>query len=194
MKRQKNREFPEIHSVRALKPDLRMPAASQPETDSLEELEMLLAGYRACAAEAIRFLTEEENVPMDSPLILGLWHHLLAQEARLDVEGLLSNHGSEADDSGVNMSADDNLLYSSTADAVLPTENAQQSSGTMSPLDTRDSGSQMAGATEIEPQTNRTSDARAESTVRLQYTPPVTIHPDVATVSTAPTTVSGTAC
>lgn len=55
--------------------------------------ELLLAGFRACAREAIRFLLEEEGLSPDHPLPSGLNEHLVRQQCHL--AGTLHN------DSGV---------------------------------------------------------------------------------------------
>lgn len=78
-------------------PDVQEPSedsdfvATAAEDDRYAEL--LLAGFRACAREAIRFLLEEEGLSPDHPLPSGLNEHLVRQQCHL--AGTLHN------DSGV---------------------------------------------------------------------------------------------
>lgn len=67
---------------------------------SEDDWRKILTGYRVCAVEAIRYLTEEEKLPLDHPLVVGLWQHLMIQEAQLDFQEILNSIG---DDSGVSM-------------------------------------------------------------------------------------------
>ncbi|XP_076373886.1 uncharacterized protein LOC143258586 [Tachypleus tridentatus] len=87
-----------------------MPLAFQvgdSDTD-IQEMHELVAGYRACAEEAIRYLIEEEKVAPDDPLVLGLWQHLLLQEAEL-----LGNHDNnpDSDDSGFEPNENDLISH-----------------------------------------------------------------------------------
>ncbi|GFU12178.1 orange domain-containing protein [Nephila pilipes] len=67
--------------------------ASAAEEDRYTEL--LLAGFQACAKEALRFLLEEEGLSPDHPLPAGLNEHLVRQQCHL--AGALQN------DSGVDL-------------------------------------------------------------------------------------------
>ncbi|KAK3097737.1 hypothetical protein FSP39_012653 [Pinctada imbricata] len=59
----------------------------------LQQAEVVLSGYRDCAAEAIRYLTEVENIPADDPLVLGLQSHLHEKQKHLDfVQILIQYH------------------------------------------------------------------------------------------------------
>ncbi|XP_013774131.1 uncharacterized protein LOC106459090 [Limulus polyphemus] len=74
----------------------------------IQEMHELVAGYRACAEEAIRYLIEDEKVAPDDPLVLGLWQHLLLQEAEL-----LGNHDDnpDSDDSGFELNESDLISH-----------------------------------------------------------------------------------
>lgn len=75
---------------------------------SVPDWDLLVAGYRACAEEAIRFLVEDENLPSSHPLVRGLWQHLSERQAILDVADILGNADeprSSADDSAIELSA-----------------------------------------------------------------------------------------
>lgn len=56
-----------------------------------EQAEVVLTGYRDCAAEAIRYLVEEERFAMDDPLVMGLRKHLYEQQRALNIHRILSN-------------------------------------------------------------------------------------------------------
>ena len=56
-----------------------------------EQAEVVLTGYRDCAAEAIRYLVEVEHFSMDDPIVLGLRKHLYEQQRALNVHRILSN-------------------------------------------------------------------------------------------------------
>ncbi|KAG8185664.1 hypothetical protein JTE90_008934 [Oedothorax gibbosus] len=67
--------------------------------------ELLLAGFRACAREAIRFLLEEEGLSPNHPLPSGLNEHLLRQQCHL--AGTLQNDsGVDFEESFLNCSTD----------------------------------------------------------------------------------------
>lgn len=72
------------------------------------QIEMILAGFRACAKEAIRFLLEEEGLSPDHELPVGLQEHLDRQQDHL--AGMLQN------DSGLGASGIDEASYYSSAD------------------------------------------------------------------------------
>ncbi|XP_077555366.1 uncharacterized protein LOC144169849 [Haemaphysalis longicornis] len=61
------------------------------------QLEWAIAGFRACAEEALRFLIEQERLPGNDPVVLGLWRHLALQELTMDVDSVLSQRAAEAD-------------------------------------------------------------------------------------------------
>lgn len=67
------------------------------------QIEMIVAGFRACAKEAIRFLLEEEGLSPDHELPVGLQEHLDRQEGHLS--GMLQN------DSGLGVSNIDEASY-----------------------------------------------------------------------------------
>lgn len=56
-----------------------------------EQAEVVLTGYRDCAAEAIRYLVEVEHFAMDDPLVIGLRKHLYEQQRALNIHRILSN-------------------------------------------------------------------------------------------------------
>ncbi|XP_048770780.1 uncharacterized protein LOC125676946 isoform X3 [Ostrea edulis] len=57
----------------------------------IEQAEVILTGYRDCAAEAIRYLVEEERFAVDDPIVLGLRKHLYEQQRALNIHRILSN-------------------------------------------------------------------------------------------------------
>jgi hypothetical protein len=57
----------------------------------LEQAEVILTGYRDCAAEAIRYLVEEERFAIDDPIVVGLRKHLYEQQRALNIHRILSN-------------------------------------------------------------------------------------------------------
>ncbi|KAF4524167.1 hypothetical protein B566_EDAN010623 [Ephemera danica] len=44
----------------------------------------VLAGYSGCMNEALRYLIEDEGLPVTHPLVQGLAHHLLTQQRLLE--------------------------------------------------------------------------------------------------------------
>ncbi|XP_064488866.1 uncharacterized protein LOC135400852 isoform X3 [Ornithodoros turicata] len=107
-----------------------MPTTSTEEGDN----DLASAGFRACAQEAIRFLIEEENLPGDDPLVVGLWRHLALQELSLDLNSLISQYAAEGD-SGIqdmivpqNVQDDDDYENSGVA-STLPESTLQFTSG-----------------------------------------------------------------
>ncbi|CAN8017157.1 unnamed protein product [Ixodes persulcatus] len=78
-----------------------MPTPSQ----GSDQQDLAIAGFRACAQEAIRFLIEEEHLPGDDPLVLGLWRHLAMQELSIDLDSMLSQYAAEGD-SGIHDSSE----------------------------------------------------------------------------------------
>ncbi|XP_035217954.1 uncharacterized protein LOC118191262 [Stegodyphus dumicola] len=66
--------------------------------------ELLLAGFRACAKEALRFLLEDEGLAPDHPLPAGLEEHLTKRQCHL--ADMLHN------DSGIDLT--ESLLQSPT--------------------------------------------------------------------------------
>ncbi len=56
---------------------------------AVDQESIVLAGFRDCTEEAIRYLMEVEHLPEDDPLVLGLRQHLLAKQQQLDVERIL---------------------------------------------------------------------------------------------------------
>ncbi|XP_062588388.1 uncharacterized protein LOC134250045 isoform X3 [Saccostrea cucullata] len=57
----------------------------------LEQAEVVLTGYRDCAAEALRYLVEVERFAEDDPIVVGLQKHLYEQQRALNVQRILSN-------------------------------------------------------------------------------------------------------
>ncbi len=57
----------------------------------VDQESIVLAGYKDCTDEAIRYLLEVEKMPEDDPLVLGLRQHLLARQQQLDVERILNS-------------------------------------------------------------------------------------------------------
>ncbi|GBN22555.1 hypothetical protein AVEN_62195-1 [Araneus ventricosus] len=94
--------------------------ASAAEDDRYADL--VLAGFRACAKEALRFLLEEEGLSPEHPLPAGLNEHLVRQQCHL--AGALHN------DSGIDM--DESFLTFTTDDA---TSAANQSESAMDSTD-----------------------------------------------------------
>lgn len=50
---------------------------------NIPENDAMLAGYRFCARETIRFLIEDEHLSPDDPVIVELMNHLVEQQNRL---------------------------------------------------------------------------------------------------------------
>ncbi|CAL1273874.1 unnamed protein product [Larinioides sclopetarius] len=94
--------------------------ASAAEDDRFADL--VLAGFRACAKEALRFLLEEEGLSPEHPLPAGLNEHLVRQQCHL--AGTLHN------DSGIDL--DESFLTFTTDDATSATN---QSESTMDSTD-----------------------------------------------------------
>ncbi|XP_061167426.1 uncharacterized protein LOC133185780 isoform X2 [Saccostrea echinata] len=57
----------------------------------LQQAEVVLTGYRDCAAEALRYLVEVERFAEDDPIVVGLQKHLYEQQRALNVQRILSN-------------------------------------------------------------------------------------------------------
>ncbi|GIY17674.1 orange domain-containing protein [Caerostris extrusa] len=83
--------------------------ASAAEDDRYAEL--LLAGFRACAKEALRFLLEEEGLTPDHPLPAGLNEHLLRQQCHL-VETLHNDSGVDLEESFMSFTTDGDTTVS----------------------------------------------------------------------------------
>lgn len=66
-------------------------------SDEGSQLDWAIAGYRACAQEALRFLIEQEQLPGNDPVVLGLWRHLALQELTMDVDSVISQQAAEGD-------------------------------------------------------------------------------------------------
>ena len=64
-------------SVEQQELDAVLPIPVIPEDDACR---MFIAGFRDCADEVLRYLTEVENMAEDDPVIVGLREHLLQQE------------------------------------------------------------------------------------------------------------------
>ncbi|XP_054718767.1 uncharacterized protein LOC129228144 [Uloborus diversus] len=79
------------------------------------QAELLLAGFRACAREAIRFLLEEEGLSPDHPLPSGLQQHLAKRQCHL--ADVLHN------DSGVEV-FEDSWAFSTTAEIDTHSEDS----------------------------------------------------------------------
>ena len=58
---------------------------------ALEPAGIVLAGFRDCSEEAIRYLVDVEQMSEDDPLILGLKQHLWDKQQHLDVERILAD-------------------------------------------------------------------------------------------------------
>lgn len=96
------------------------PGCSSNSSDDDGQLDWAIAGYRACAQEALRFLIEQEQLPGNDPVVLGLWRHLALQELAMDVDCAMSQQAAEGD-----------MLLPAPADAedaprVSPEEEASQ--------------------------------------------------------------------
>lgn len=65
--------------------------------DGGSELDWIIAGFRACARETLRFLIEQERLPGTDPMVLGLWRHLVLQELAMDVDSVLSQQAAEGE-------------------------------------------------------------------------------------------------
>ncbi|KAL1431639.1 hypothetical protein MTO96_013758 [Rhipicephalus appendiculatus] len=73
------------------------PGCSSNSSDDGSQLDWAIAGYRACAQEALRFLIEQEQLPGNDPVVLGLWRHLALQELTMDVDCVISQQAAEGD-------------------------------------------------------------------------------------------------
>lgn len=71
--------------------------SSSNSSDDGGQLDWAIAGYRACAQEALRFLIEQEQLPGNDPVVLGLWRHLALQELAMDVDCAMSQQATEGD-------------------------------------------------------------------------------------------------
>ncbi|XP_043246598.1 uncharacterized protein LOC122394080 [Amphibalanus amphitrite] len=69
-------------------PEVCPPSAVTP-TEPAPAHDPLMAGYQDCAAEAVRFLVEEEGRAPDDPTVVGLTEHLQARSAYLEYLSLL---------------------------------------------------------------------------------------------------------
>ena len=76
----------------------------------LQQAEVVLSGYRDCAAEAIRYLLEVEHLLPEDPLVQGLQNHLYEKQKHLDFVHILlqcqdntmcQNELTSLDDSGI---------------------------------------------------------------------------------------------
>ncbi|XP_037080482.1 uncharacterized protein LOC119101296 [Pollicipes pollicipes] len=61
----------------------RLAAAAAASSDVPPSSAAFLYGFTLCIGETVRYLTEEERLPADHPLVLGVCSHLLAEYARL---------------------------------------------------------------------------------------------------------------
>ena len=82
---------------------------------AVDQESIVLAGFRDCTEEAIRYLMEVEHLPEDDPLVIGLKQHLLARQQQLDVERILQGHGAATTASDSSSNSSDN------ADSVIMT-------------------------------------------------------------------------
>ncbi|KAL5009709.1 hypothetical protein ScPMuIL_012014 [Solemya velum] len=74
--------------------------SSMIEFSSSNQVRSFQIGYRDCAAEAIRFLIEEENVPVHDPLIIGLVNRLIEQDRALAIHDMMYAQNSPASQGG----------------------------------------------------------------------------------------------
>jgi len=63
-----------------------MMLSAAPEVQNI--IKLIVSGFSACATETLRFLVEEENLPVNSPVMVGLIDHLKTQETMLIVNCL----------------------------------------------------------------------------------------------------------
>ena len=92
-----------------------MNTMTQP-TVSVDQESIVLAGFRDCTEEAIRYLMEVEHLPEDDPLVMGLKQHLLARQQQLDVDRILHGH------SGLpNTGSDSSNNSSDSGDSIVMT-------------------------------------------------------------------------
>ena len=82
---------------------------------AVDQESIVLAGFRDCTEEAIRYLMEVEHLPEDDPLVIGLKQHLLARQQQLDVERILQGH------SAATTASDSSSNSSDNADSVIMT-------------------------------------------------------------------------
>ena len=82
---------------------------------AVDQESIVLAGFRDCSEEAIRYLMEVEHLPEDDPLVIGLKQHLLARQQQLNVERILQGHGAATTASDSSSNSSDN------ADSVITT-------------------------------------------------------------------------
>lgn len=88
------------------------------EFSSPHQVRSFLIGYRDCAAEAIRFLIEEENVPVHDPLIIGLVNRLIEQERALAVHDMMYAETNHASESGQIIHSQEQNVYSEDSSAM----------------------------------------------------------------------------
>lgn len=56
------------------------------------DVSMVTCGFQHCAAEAVRYLIEEEHLSPSDPLVVGLQQHLSMRERHLDPERVLDDY------------------------------------------------------------------------------------------------------
>ncbi len=66
---------------------LPMPSLQVP---NLDQADIVLAGFRDCTQEALRYLTDVEKIPTDDPIITGLKHHLIQQQECIDLNEVIT--------------------------------------------------------------------------------------------------------
>lgn len=72
----------------------------------LAQASMVLAGYRDCAAEAVRYLIEDERMSPEDPFVMGLRNHLYECQKRLDLHNILRHYGMVMSQSGNQVNED----------------------------------------------------------------------------------------
>ncbi|CAM1297664.1 Uncharacterised protein g1893 [Pycnogonum litorale] len=61
------------------------------ELTILQKEFLVLSGYKACTEETLRYLVEDEGLPLDDPLVIGLQQHLVTQQMKLKYYQLFDN-------------------------------------------------------------------------------------------------------
>ena len=116
-------------------------------TVAVDQESIVLAGFRDCTEEAIRYLMEVEHLPEADPLVLGLKQHLLARQQQLDVERILQGHAAPttASDSSSNSSdCADSVIMTSVGDSHNHPQLTNSQAGVSSAMVASDSLSPVA--------------------------------------------------
>ncbi|KAK4319080.1 hypothetical protein Pmani_009913 [Petrolisthes manimaculis] len=80
----------------------------------------VVAGYRDCLKETIRFLVEEESLPDDHPVVRGLAVHLTRQHAHIELSKLSQQLSAQTPSPTPNTTTDPTPLISITTPPTTP--------------------------------------------------------------------------